>query len=188
MMGLLFTSMVLFAVKMVVQATDCLNVAQTEIPSCAQSCFLENASSVGCGGLDFNCQCQNEATLYAAIEPCVASGCPESSFQDVIDGASSVCNCATAVPRALAVGSSLGSFVGAATVTGSGTVPATVVGTVSSLVSGTVTVASNPTGTSTISASATSSTSQSGSLSYQGDLGSSFTSMVVLLMLCTLLF
>lgn len=89
MTWLLFACAALFATKMIAQAADCLDVAQAEIPSCAQSCFLENAPSVGCGGLDFTCQCQNEATLYAAIEPCVASGCSESSFQAVIDGASS---------------------------------------------------------------------------------------------------
>ncbi|KAI1204498.1 uncharacterized protein F4807DRAFT_331262 [Annulohypoxylon truncatum] len=185
---LLFTSMALFTTKLVVQAADCLDVAQTEIPSCAQSCFLENAPSVGCGGLDFACQCQNEASLYAAIEPCVASGCSESSFQAVIDGASSVCNCAAAIPRALTVGSSFGSYVGAAaTVTGSGTVPATIVGTVSGLVSGTV--ASNPTSNTMTSASATSSTSRSGALSYQSDLGSgSIMRMAVLAMLFNLLF
>ncbi|KAI0891294.1 hypothetical protein F4806DRAFT_308301 [Annulohypoxylon nitens] len=166
---LLFASVALFATKMIAQAADCLDVAQAEIPSCAQSCFLENAPSVGCGGLDFTCQCQNEATLYAAIEPCVASGCSESSFQAVIDGASSVCNCATEIPRALVVGSSFGSFVGLATAAGSGTVPATVAGTIASLVTGTVT--SNPPGTTVSSAPATSSTSQSSALSYQSGLG-----------------
>lgn len=79
----------LFTAEGVVQAADCLSVALTEIPSCAQSCFAQNAAMVGCDGTDFGCQCQNKAMLYAAIEPCVASGCPESSFQAVIDGASS---------------------------------------------------------------------------------------------------
>lgn len=85
----IITSAILFAARSVVCAAGCLEVAQTEIPSCGQSCFVENAPSVGCDGTDFVCQCQKEAALYAVIEPCVASGCPEPSFQAVIDGASS---------------------------------------------------------------------------------------------------
>ncbi|KAJ4296071.1 hypothetical protein N0V88_004773 [Collariella sp. IMI 366227] len=70
-----------------VQADDCTSVALAEIPSCAQPCFLDNAPSIGCGGLDFACQCKQQAALYAAIENCVASSCPASEFQNVIDGA-----------------------------------------------------------------------------------------------------
>lgn len=70
-------------------AENCASVAVTAIPSCAQSCFLEGASFVGCDSLDFSCQCGKEAALYAAIEPCVATGCPAASFQAVINGASS---------------------------------------------------------------------------------------------------
>lgn len=76
-------------------AEDCLGVALTAIPNCAQSCFLNGAPSVGCGGTDFDCQCAQEAALYAAVEGCVSSSCPEASFQAVIDGASTVCACAT---------------------------------------------------------------------------------------------
>ena len=71
-----------------VRAADCVNVALGAIPSCAQSCFLNGAPSVGCGGTDFACQCEQEARLYAAIEGCVSSGCPSASYQAVIDGAS----------------------------------------------------------------------------------------------------
>lgn len=93
-------------------AQDCLNVALTAIPSCAQSCFLDGAPAVGCGGTDFACQCNQEAALYAAIEGCVASGCSQPSYQAVIDGASSVCNCATAAfGIADTPGSSMGSYV-----------------------------------------------------------------------------
>lgn len=167
-----FISMMLFAAKaVVVRAADCLGVAQTEIPSCAQSCFVENARSVGCSGTDFACQCENEATLYAAIESCVASGCPEPSFQAVVDGASSVCNCVTANPSAFAVGSSLASFALAATITGSGTVTGSGPSTVSA--SGTGTVITAPTGTSTTGTASTLPTptsSRGAALSYQGCL------------------
>nr|XP_036586437.1 MAC1 interacting protein 1 [Colletotrichum truncatum]KAF6796844.1 MAC1 interacting protein 1 [Colletotrichum truncatum] len=74
-----------------VAAQNCAGVAVTAIPSCAQGCFLEGASFVGCDGLDFGCQCGKEAALYAAIEPCVATGCPAASFQAVINGASAGC-------------------------------------------------------------------------------------------------
>ncbi|KAF6825883.1 CFEM domain-containing protein [Colletotrichum plurivorum] len=79
-----------------VAAENCASVAVTAIPSCAQGCFLDGASFVGCDSLDFGCQCGKEAALYAAIEPCVATGCPSASFQAVINGASSVCGCAVA--------------------------------------------------------------------------------------------
>ncbi|KAJ9156052.1 hypothetical protein NKR23_g1169 [Pleurostoma richardsiae] len=75
-------------------AQDCVNVALSAIPSCAQGCFLNGAPSVGCGGTDFACQCGKEAALYAAIEGCVFSSCPSASYQAVIDGASLVCECA----------------------------------------------------------------------------------------------
>ena len=77
------------AVGKLAHAADCLGVALTAIPGCAQSCFLDNAPSVGCGGTDFDCQCAQEAALYAAVEGCVSSSCPEASYQPVIDGASS---------------------------------------------------------------------------------------------------
>lgn len=69
-----------------VVAADCVSVALKEIPSCAQSCFISAAPTIGCGGLDFACQCQQQPALMAAIEGCVASQCPSSSFQAVIDG------------------------------------------------------------------------------------------------------
>ena len=74
---------------LVAAAGDCANVAVTAIPSCAQSCFLNGAPSVGCAASDFACQCEQEARLYAAIEGCVSDGCPSASYQAVIDGASS---------------------------------------------------------------------------------------------------
>ncbi|KAI1407323.1 hypothetical protein F5Y13DRAFT_132032 [Hypoxylon sp. FL1857] len=170
-----FMSTSLFAAKAVVQAADCLGVAQTEIPSCAQSCFVENAPSVGCDGTDFICQCQNEATLYAAIESCVASGCPEPSFQAVIDGASSVCNCATANPDAFAIGTSLASFALVATVTGSSTATGSVPSAVP--VSATGTAISTPTGigtSGTTSTSPTPSASQGIGPNSQSDLRFSY--------------
>lgn len=72
----------------VVSAENCAAVALTAIPQCAQSCFLNGAPTIGCGSLDFACQCASEAKLYAAIEGCVAAGCPSASYQAVIDGAS----------------------------------------------------------------------------------------------------
>jgi hypothetical protein len=71
---------------LLVEAADCLGVALKAIPSCAQSCFINGAPTIGCGGLDFECQCQQQPALMAAIEGCVASKCPSSSYQAVIDG------------------------------------------------------------------------------------------------------
>ena len=77
----------LFVASVRSQGTDCTAVALTSIPACAQTCFVEGAPTIGCGGLDFACQCRQEAALYAAIENCVASSCPSSDFEKVIDGA-----------------------------------------------------------------------------------------------------
>ncbi|KAJ0375615.1 hypothetical protein COL26b_006121 [Colletotrichum chrysophilum] len=101
---------VVFLASGAAAAENCASVAVTAIPSCAQSCFLEGASYVGCDSLDFGCQCGKEAALYAAIEPCVATGCPAASFQAVINGASSVCGCAGAGAGGQTVS---GSFVSA---------------------------------------------------------------------------
>jgi len=68
---------------------SCAAVAATAVPKCAQSCFINNAPSVGCGGLDFACQCEKKASFFAAVEGCVGSSCQSSEFQKVIDGASS---------------------------------------------------------------------------------------------------
>ncbi len=83
------STVLLAAFVAVARAADCTGVALSAIPTCAQSCFIEGVPSVGCGGTDFTCQCEQEARLYAAIEGCVATGCPTASFQAVIDGASS---------------------------------------------------------------------------------------------------
>lgn len=69
-------------------AQNCVATALAVIPSCAQNCILNGAPSIGCGGTDFDCQCQQTAALYAAVEGCVQSSCPTASYQAVIDGAS----------------------------------------------------------------------------------------------------
>ncbi|KAK3693726.1 hypothetical protein B0T22DRAFT_436886 [Podospora appendiculata] len=102
------------------QLSGCAAVAVKAIPSCAQSCFIDNAPAVGCGGFDFACQCQKEAAFFAAIESCVASSCASSLFQDVIDGAAlgsggSMTVSGTVVPGTVAhgtVGTVIGTVVG----------------------------------------------------------------------------
>ncbi|ORY64935.1 uncharacterized protein BCR38DRAFT_390839 [Pseudomassariella vexata] len=91
-------SMVLGAAALLVReavADNCLTVAQNTVPRCAQNC-LAQAEVFGCAASDFACLCEQEASLYAAMEGCVANGCPANSFQAVIDGVTSVCNCAEA--------------------------------------------------------------------------------------------
>ncbi|KAK3382847.1 hypothetical protein B0T24DRAFT_672793 [Lasiosphaeria ovina] len=84
----------LLATRASSQLTGCAAVAVEAIPGCAQSCFIDGAPTIGCGGFDFACQCAQEAAMYAAIEGCVASSCEESEAQNVIDGATKVCECA----------------------------------------------------------------------------------------------
>ncbi|KAK0731125.1 hypothetical protein B0H67DRAFT_639550 [Lasiosphaeris hirsuta] len=78
------------------QLSGCAAVAVTAIPTCAQSCYLDGAPTIGCAGLDFECQCSKQAALFAAIESCVAESCEASEYEKVIDGAAKVCECAVA--------------------------------------------------------------------------------------------
>ena len=64
----------------------CLMVALKEVPKCAQKCFVKGAPDIGCSGIDFGCQCAQQASLMAAIEGCVKDGCPSANYQAVIDG------------------------------------------------------------------------------------------------------
>ncbi|KAK3389086.1 hypothetical protein B0T20DRAFT_94090 [Sordaria brevicollis] len=84
----------LFLAGVNAQVSGCVGVALKVIPSCAQACFIDNAPSVGCDGFDFACQCKKQADFMAAIESCVIKSCEASQFQDVIDGAAEVCECA----------------------------------------------------------------------------------------------
>ncbi|KAK2590527.1 hypothetical protein QQS21_011794 [Conoideocrella luteorostrata] len=104
---------------------DCGAVASSAVPSCAQQCFTSAAPSVGCKATDFKCQCQPEAqsSLSIALLPCVQKNCPASSLQAIINGASSVCACATAPPSG-------GSGDCTATPTGTGTATGTATGSV----------------------------------------------------------
>ncbi|KAF3763293.1 hypothetical protein M406DRAFT_357001 [Cryphonectria parasitica EP155] len=129
-------------------AQNCVATALSVIPSCAQNCILNGATSVGCGGTDFDCQCQKTAALFAAVDGCVASACPSASFQAVIDGASTVCDCASPAVLAGAAGtvSVSGSFI-------PGTVPASNSATVTG-----ASATATPTPTTLTSASSTSGT------------------------------
>ncbi|KAJ0332540.1 hypothetical protein COL922a_011337 [Colletotrichum nupharicola] len=114
---------VVFLASGAAAAENCASVAVTAIPFCAQSCFLEGASYVGCDSLDFGCQCGKEAALYVAIEPCVATGCPAASFQAVINGASSGAGGQTvsgSFVSAMSSPSGIGSTLATATASASG--------------------------------------------------------------------
>ena len=76
----------LFLSRRVHAGENCLNVALSAVPSCAQPCYLEGAPTIGCDGLDFACQCAKQAAMFAAIEGCVADKCPAAEVEGVIDG------------------------------------------------------------------------------------------------------
>ncbi|KAL0466596.1 hypothetical protein QR685DRAFT_450962 [Neurospora intermedia] len=84
----------LFVAGVNAKVSGCMAVAVKAIPNCAQTCFIDNAPSIGCDGFDFACQCEKQAAFFAAIESCVADSCETSQFQPVIDGAAEVCACA----------------------------------------------------------------------------------------------
>ncbi|KAK3996128.1 hypothetical protein QBC44DRAFT_157971 [Cladorrhinum sp. PSN332] len=89
----------------------CQSVALQYIPSCAQPCFVNKAPEIGCGGLDFVCQCQKQAALYAAIEGCVVDSCASDQYQAVIDGAGKVCECAVVASPSFTVSGSYVSHI-----------------------------------------------------------------------------
>ncbi|KAK4165743.1 hypothetical protein QBC43DRAFT_350889 [Cladorrhinum sp. PSN259] len=103
---------------------DCTSVALQAIPSCAQPCFVNKAPEIGCGGLDFVCQCQKQAALYAAIEGCVVDSCPSSQYQAVIDGAGTVCECAVVASPAYTVSGSYVSHISSASSIPASSIPA----------------------------------------------------------------
>lgn len=119
--------MVLGAAALVVReasaAADCMSLALTAIPTCAQSCFLNGAPEIGCGATDFACQCGKQAALMAAIEGCVQTSCKASEFQSVIDGGAKVCKC-TGVDAMPAGGSMSGSYAATGSVMPSATASA----------------------------------------------------------------
>ncbi|KAK2608104.1 hypothetical protein N8I77_006737 [Diaporthe amygdali] len=112
----------------VVVAQDCINVALTAIPGCAQNCILNGAPSIGCQGTDFSCQCAQSAALFAAVEGCVQTACPSASYQAVIDGSDQVCNCAAPAGAGLAAGTASVSGIGSSA-PASNTATATATGT-----------------------------------------------------------
>jgi hypothetical protein len=77
----------LFAASVRAAGEDCTPVVLNAIPVCAQQCFINGAVSLGCSPVEFDCQCRQQAALYAAMENCVATSCDQSEFQAVIDGA-----------------------------------------------------------------------------------------------------
>ncbi|KAL8344236.1 hypothetical protein RB601_004664 [Gaeumannomyces tritici] len=89
----------------VAAAQDCVATALKVIPQCAQACFIKGAPSIGCAGTDFQCQCKSQPKLMAAVEGCVQTACPTSSYQAVIDGGAQVCGCAAGLSAATAQGS-----------------------------------------------------------------------------------
>lgn len=77
-------------------AQDCTQVALSSIPTCAHDCFFEYAPSVGCGALDFPCQCESvaRASMTGLMMGCVLSNCWAWSIPGIIKGANEVCECA----------------------------------------------------------------------------------------------
>jgi len=59
------------------------------VPESAQSFFNDGVPSLGCGGVDFACQCQQQARIFATVEEFVSRRSPFASYRDVIIGASS---------------------------------------------------------------------------------------------------
>lgn len=76
---------------------DCAQLALTSIPKCAQACFFDNASKVGCGPLNFACQCEPSAraSMTGLMAPCVMTECWPWEYYQIIQGAGAVCECAT---------------------------------------------------------------------------------------------
>ncbi|ROV93443.1 hypothetical protein VPNG_09619 [Cytospora leucostoma] len=150
--------------SILVVAQDCVNVALSTIPSCARHCILHGATSIGCQGTDFGCQCAASAALFAAIEDCVSTACPSGDYQAVIDGTSALCDCASPLVVARQLGtasvSGIGTVVSAASNTAIFTATAAIGATTGT--AATATAASTSSGGGTVTAGGSTSTLGSG--------------------------
>lgn len=159
-----------------VLAASCINTAFALVPTCAQSCILSGAPSVGCGGTDFECQCQKTAALFAVVDSCVSLSCPADSYQAVIDGVdlgefdkgsshsssqkchitynsmmSTVCECIAPVilrrqGGTASVSGTVGTVVGTVTTSNTATATGTIASTTATTVSGSGTATSSAAG------------------------------------------
>jgi hypothetical protein len=71
-------------VTVVGQTPNCAASAAA-VPTCALSCFNSAIPKVGCGIIDYACQCSSSqfAQISTALVPCVATACPAASFAAV---------------------------------------------------------------------------------------------------------
>ncbi|KAH8879074.1 hypothetical protein GQ53DRAFT_834450 [Thozetella sp. PMI_491] len=51
------------------------NSIVAQVPSCAMTCLIRGAAAVGCGTVDYKCQCTHMTDLTQAVTPCLAQGC-----------------------------------------------------------------------------------------------------------------
>ena len=80
-----------YAQDAALDAENCTSLAQEVMPTCAQECYLSIATGVGCGALDFPCQCEEDtkAKLTTMMMPCVLTACDFADLPSVIAGGSS---------------------------------------------------------------------------------------------------
>ncbi|KAK1975497.1 hypothetical protein LZ30DRAFT_605506 [Colletotrichum cereale] len=70
-----------------------LAAAQTDLPTCAQSCvtqFTSGNAIAGCSNLDVKCICSNENFLNG-IACCLAGACPEADQKTAVKYAQNIC-------------------------------------------------------------------------------------------------
>jgi CFEM domain. len=68
---------------------NCTALALKIIPFCAQPCFIEAGSNLGCTGSDMiACQCRQADKLRSVVDGCVKSSCQPDEVQKVLDGSS----------------------------------------------------------------------------------------------------
>ncbi|KAK1970882.1 hypothetical protein LY78DRAFT_652485 [Colletotrichum sublineola] len=70
-----------------------LAAAQTDLPTCAQSCvtqFTSGNAIAGCSNLDVKCICSNDNFLNG-IACCLAGACPEADQKTAVKYAQNIC-------------------------------------------------------------------------------------------------
>ncbi|ROV90984.1 hypothetical protein VSDG_07681 [Cytospora chrysosperma] len=69
--------------------TDC--TATAAIPSCGVPCITSAASAIGCGTVDYACQCTSSAELQSSAQACVLSACGLATGLQVVTAAEAIC-------------------------------------------------------------------------------------------------
>ncbi|KAI0474082.1 hypothetical protein GGR56DRAFT_676514 [Xylariaceae sp. FL0804] len=73
-------------------AAETLTDAINNFPACAIPCLNSEAAGNDCGVTDFECICQNKATLYGTLQTCSASACDTDDHIKIGSALTDICS------------------------------------------------------------------------------------------------